>query len=466
MAGNQGWHWYLSRRRLRLLPVWRIPLVMLVLALFLSWLLPFIDRHLVLGDGDVGGVLFVEIDDSAMSNLLSAIAGGMITLTGLVFTALTLAMQFGAAQLSVRIVPILRQDPVMRWSIGLFLATFVYTLLVSVRLAVREEDYRPLLSVLCAIGLSVCCAVLFLALVTRVTGVLNSGYLLRSLAAQGRQAVLRTFPDVPLDAPDAPDAPDGPEGPEAPEDSEAPEAPEASPSTTRTDPHTTLRLGTPPYSGQVLLAFDADRIASYARTWGVTVELIPVTGDFIALEAPLFHVYGPTDKVDRNTLVRCLLFGETPSAATDPAGALRALVDIALKALSPAINDPGRAVQALDHIEDLLVLLAPRLAATPPPTTGAFTCRTRSWTDYVCIGTDEIRHFGATSLQVQRRLRALYATVDLVCTPAQTRPLTARTATMNAELPTHWPQPLDRALARQADPQGLGTEQGSGVQGV
>ncbi|MFI6939469.1 DUF2254 domain-containing protein [Streptomyces sp. NPDC050418] len=449
---DRGWHWYLTRRRLRLLPVWRIPLVMLVLALFLSWLLPFIDRHLVLGDGDVGGVLFVEIDDSAMSNLLSAIAGGMITLTGLVFTALTLAMQFGAAQLSVRIVPILRQDPVMRWSIGLFLATFVYTLLVSVRLAVREEDYRPLLSVLCAIGLSVCCAVLFLALVTRVTGVLNSGYLLRSLAAQGRQAVLRNFPDV------APEASVGPGGPEAPE---------ASSPATRTElPHTTLRLGTPPYSGQVLLAFDSDRLASHARSWGVELELVPVTGDFIALEAPLFHVYGPADKVDRDTLVRCLLFGETPSAATDPAGALRALVDIALKALSPAINDPGRAVQALDHIEDLLVLLAPRLAATPPPTTGAFTCRTRSWTDYVCIGTDEIRHFGTTSLQVQRRLRALYATVALVCTPAQTPPLAARTATMDADLPTHWPQPLDRELARQADPQGLGTEQGSGVQGV
>ncbi|CAM5615101.1 hypothetical protein SRIMM317S_04560 [Streptomyces rimosus subsp. rimosus] len=137
----------------------------------------------------------------------------------------------------------------------------------------------------------------------------------------------------------------------------------------------------------------------------------------MALEAPLFAVYGPGGRTRRRALLRCLLFGETQSVSGDPAGALRALVDIALKALSPAVNDPGRAVQVLDHIEDLLVLLAPRTAPEPAAGTAAFTHRTRSWADYVCIGTDEIRHFGAASVQVQRRLRALYATVVPLCGP-------------------------------------------------
>lgn len=438
-----GWHWYRTRRRLRVLPVWRLPLAMLVVAAFLSWLLPLVDRRLAGWEGDYGGQFFPTVDDSAMSNLLSAVAGGMITLTGLVFTALTLAMQFGAAQLSVRVVPILRQDPIMRWSIGVFLATFVYTLLVSVRLAVHEEEYRPILSVFCAIALSVICAVLFLALVTRVTGVLNSGYLLRSLAAQGRQAVQRTHPHLPGDS--------------------VPTAPVP----VRDEEPVVVRLGAPPRNGQVLLSFDERRLETFAQAWDVKLELIPVIGDFIAHHAPLFHVLGPADhtaRADHGVLVHCLLFGETHSAATDPAGALRALVDIALKALSPAINDPGRAVQALDHIEDLLVMLAPRLQGTSHAAGGGhLTYRTRSWPDYVCIATDEIRHFGATSIQVQRRLRALYATVAQVCAPAQVAPLSVRLETMDAVAATQWPQELDQYLAHCADPQGLGTESGSAL---
>ncbi|GAA3186562.1 hypothetical protein GCM10020255_083570 [Rhodococcus baikonurensis] len=63
----------------------------------------------------------------------------------------------------------------------------------------------------------------------------------------------------------------------------------------------------------------------------------------------------------------CLIFGDTHSPVVSPGAALQSIVDIALKALSPAINDPGRAVQALDHIEDLLVLLARGSASTRQP---------------------------------------------------------------------------------------------------
>ncbi|MEV3858818.1 DUF2254 domain-containing protein [Streptomyces sp. NPDC050095] len=437
--------WRRTRRRLHARPVWRLPLTLLAAGVLLAWLLPYLDRVLAHWEHDYDEALFPEVDGGAMSNLLSAVAGGMITLTGLVFTAITLAMQFGSAQLSLRVVPMLREDPIMRWSIGTFLATFVYTLLISVRLAVREEDYRPVLSMLFAIGLSVVCALLVLALVTRVTGVLNSGYLLRYLAAEGHEAVRRAHPRVTADDPEA-----------APPHQDAAEH-AAEPAV--------IRLGTVPRQGQVLLSFDARRLEEYARETGVGLELVPAVGDFIARQAPLFFVYGPVEhieQIDRETLIGCLLFGDTHGATTDPGGALRALVDVALKALSPAVNDPGRAVQALDHIEDLLMVLAPVLHE-PASTTGrgAFRYRTRSWADYVCIATDEIRHFSGTALQVQRRLRALYATVALACAPEQRAPLRARVAALDAVADAQWPEELDHRLARRPDPQGLGSENGS-----
>jgi uncharacterized membrane protein len=94
----------------------------------------------------------------------------------------------------------------------------------------------------------------------------------------------------------------------------------------------------------------------------------------------------------------------------DPKFAIRLLVDIAIKALSPAINDPTTAVQAIDQIEDLLVRLGRReldvgygrgpsgavRVIVPMPT----------WEDYLTLSFDEIRQFGASSVQVMRRLRS------------------------------------------------------------
>ncbi|MGV4925303.1 DUF2254 domain-containing protein [Streptomyces sp. BHT-5-2] len=444
------WKWCLTRHRLRAPRIWALPVVLLAAGLFLSWLFPLIDREVTFYGEELGEAFFVHLDSGSMSTLLSAVAGGMITLTGLVFTAITLAMQFGASQLSVRVVPILQQDAVMRWAIGTFMATFVYTLMISVRLAVSQESYRPVISMFFAILLAAVCAVLFFALVARVTTVLNSGQLLRYLATEGRRAVDRTHPKGDLGAPAA-------------ETASADPSPGVSPD----GEPTVIRLGTPPRGGQTLIACDDRGLERLARRLGARIQLVPVIGDFVAQEAPLFLVYPGARPRDRRDLMRHLLFGTTYSAGTDPAGALRAFVDIALKALSPAINDPGRAVQCLDHIEDLLVMIAPRLSARQPGAApAAFQHRTRSWPDYVCIATDEIRHFGSASLQVQRRLRALYATVAEVCTPEQVGPLRSRLATMDAEVGAQWPQDLDGRLARLPDSQGLGTEAGDAREGL
>ena len=87
------------------------------------------------------------------------------------------------------------------------------------------------------------------------------------------------------------------------------------------------------------------------------------------------------------------------------------LVDCAIKALSPAVNDPTTAVQSLDRIEDL-----PRYAAPEHLSVGTITDRrgkvrlvypTRTWEDLVELALDETRAFGAGQYQVARRLRAL-----------------------------------------------------------
>ena len=97
----------------------------------------------------------------------------------------------------------------------------------------------------------------------------------------------------------------------------------------------------------------------------------------------------------------------------DPAFALRILVDVAIRALSPAVNDPTTATQVLNHLEDTLALIG-----STPGLDGRWEFHddegrlrvvipAQRWEDYLALGVTEIREYGATAIQVVRRLRAM-----------------------------------------------------------
>ncbi|MGB3169579.1 MAG: DUF2254 family protein [Rhodococcus sp. (in: high G+C Gram-positive bacteria)] len=434
--------WNRTRRRLRRTPLWRLPMLLVSLSIVSAITVVILDAEFAEGDGSV--TLESDLDIGATATLLAVIAGGMITLTGLVFTAITLAMQFGASQISVRVVPMLQQDAIMRWSIGMFLSTFVFAVIVTSDLALSGEWTAPVLSTSIAILLSFVSAFLFVGLVARVGMVLDSSRLLRWIAAQGRSSIIRMYPQVVRRI----------------EGSSEPAADPREPGPLETS--STVRLTRLSPDGRILLAVDLDRIQRLATKWGVTVEMKPTIGEFVAQDAVLFEVHGPHLRVRPHQLMTCLIFGDTHSPTVSPAAALQALVDIALKALSPSINDPGRAVQAIDHIEDLLMIIAPRIQhESDRSATTRIRGTRRTWADYVTVATDEIRHYSSGSTQVQRRLRSLLLTLLNACPPDQHPPLTTRLDALDAQVQREWEGELDIALAGAADPQGLGSEQGS-----
>lgn len=146
--------------------------------------------------------------------------------------------------------------------------------------------------------------------------------------------------------------------------------------------------------------------------------------------------------------------------AQDPKYALRLLVDIAIKALSPAINDPTTAVQTLDQIEDLVRRLGARRleVGQVPDETGAVRVRfpTPTWEDFVSLAFDEIRFYGATSLQVMRRLRtALYDLVNVVG-PERQQAIRHYLEHLDSTVKDAVHDSQDQQTALQQDRQGLG----------
>src|SRR4030095_1413919 len=111
-------------------------------------------------------------------------------------------------------------------------------------------------------------------------------------------------------------------------------------------------------------AIDAVALLELARQADARIEVTVAVGDTVMESTPLLRVYGASI-LDRAT-VEAIHVGEQRTFEQDPQYAIRLLVDIAIRALSPAINDPTTAVQALDQIGDLLLRLGRRRLATAP----------------------------------------------------------------------------------------------------
>jgi uncharacterized membrane protein len=153
------------------------------------------------------------------------------------------------------------------------------------------------------------------------------------------------------------------------------------------------------------------------------------------------------------------LLGDERTFDDVPAFAIRMLVDCAIKALSPAVNDPTTAVQSLDRIEDLL-----RYAAPEHLSVGTITDRrgkvrlvypTRTWEDLVELALDETRAFGAGQYQVARRLRALLDAL-IADVPEKRRPALVEQATLLDDAVSSAIPQSQRADALVPDRQGIG----------
>ena len=138
---------------------------------------------------------------------------------------------------------------------------------------------------------------------------------------------------------------------------------------------------------------------------------MPQVGDFVATGEPLFELHGGAVSLANHRLRSRVAFGPERTLEQDPLFAFRIIADVALKALSPAINDPTTGVLALDQLNRLLRILGRRRlrghTIADRMGTPRVIFRTPNWEDYVYVACTEIRACGAGNVQIARRLRAM-----------------------------------------------------------
>src|SRR5271165_2703017 len=343
----------------------------------------------------------------------SSVASGMIALTGIVFALTFVMVQFSATAYSPRLVLWVARAPVISHALGIFTATFLYALAALGGVARSGSETVPFISAWLVVGLLLASVGIFIALVHRIT-LLQVNHMLIFTGDQGRKVIATIYPSLKS------------------------EVTAAATNDLGALPHTQ----TPVHHGRPrsVQAVSVASLVNLAKASGGVIEMVAAVGDTVVESAPVLHVYGARASLDERKLKDAIEFGGERTFEQDPKYAIRLLVDIAIKALSPAINDPTTAVQALDQIEDLLLLLGQRHLEIGRYTDSDGALRLvvpfPAWDDLVRLAFDEICSYGATSAQVMRRMNALIA--DLTrAVPEQRR------ATLK-----HWDRRLKSTIAR------------------
>jgi uncharacterized membrane protein len=191
------------------------------------------------------------------------------------------------------------------------------------------------------------------------------------------------------------------------------------------------------------------------------LELPSAVGDFVTPGTRLVDVFGAAPGPSADRLRGMIAIGDERTIEQDPGFALRVLVDIAIRALSPAVNDPTTGVQLLDRVEQLLQLIgATELGGRSElwDKSGRLRVVIASpvWEDYLALGVTEIRHYGATSPQVARRLRAVLENLRESVRPEHRSAVARELRALDAALDQLVAGDAARRFAGRPDRQGIG----------
>lgn len=416
---------WLDRHRLKLYvrnSIWIFPAFSIVAGLIAVALLTPVDRAF-------GWEL--KLGPDTARTVMGTVAASMFTLVVVGSSAVLVAVQLGSAQLTPRIIALIYRSRIRKFCISVFAFFFTF----SVAALVRLESSVPLLtSYVAAYGFLINLA-LFLYFIDGIGKALRPSSAMQFVAIAGREVIQSVYPSkLRKDEPEVlkPIA------------------------TLKTEPN---RIVTNEVDG-VVLAFNRAGLMTMAERADCLIELVPQVGDFVAAGDPLFRIFEGGEDLSAEKLRNSVAFGPERTLEQDPTYAFRIIVDIASKALSPAINDPTTAVLAIDQLHHLLRNVGSRSLASGRETGSRgelrLVYRTPDWEDFVHLAVTEIRQYGDDSIQIMRRLRAMLENLVQTLPERRAPMLRLELGLLQAAAKRMFADLYDQSLAETGDLQGMG----------
>jgi uncharacterized membrane protein len=321
---------------------WFMPTLLVVLAALLAVGITELDRYLSDDVGKAAPWLFARNPDVVQAMLVT-IAGSMMTVTGVVFSITVVALTLAASQFGPRLLRNFMHDRGNQLVLGVFLATFVYCVL-TLRVVGRasEGGFVPYLAASVAVVLAFVSLCFLIYFIHHIATSLQVTHIAYAIWTELEKSIDVLFPEELGEEPD--EAP-------AEEDPCAGE-PAAVACSTR--------------SGYIRI-LDEDRLLAVARDADVRVRVRRRPGDFTPVGGVLAEVFTDRSSPDgvAGELAVCFAVGDERTPAQDVRFLLNQLNDMALRALSPGINDPRTARICVRYLGAALARIGARRFPSP-----------------------------------------------------------------------------------------------------
>ena len=304
---------------------------------FLSWLE---ESNPAFGSW-VPKVLFLSRADPQVAQvILAGIAASIMTVVSIVFAILLMTLTLASMQFSPRIIVSFARDRVTQWTLGIFLGTFLYCTAALPAAHSLPQPFAPVATVTGAMLLAITCVGLLLFFIHHISQAISVNHIVARIASETEVVIDDVMPL--------------PHGQRRLEPSD------------RNDLSTWDKPVLSDVSGYIRF-LDAKRLLDLAISNRVKVRVVRRVGQFVPAGVPLLMVY-KAERLSPEQIGQfrgAFDFGPSRTLQQDVEFGVLQIVDIALKAISPAVNDPTTAITCVDHLSRLLIRFTSREMPEP-----------------------------------------------------------------------------------------------------
>jgi len=423
-------------------------MLMILLALLLAAVLITIDRNVQLEGIEVLGALFPKGTQSA-GTLLSAIATSILTVTGSIFSIVIVAIQLASGQFGPRMLRDFMHDRVNQFTLGVCGATFIYELAILWAIEDSKDiSFTPQISVFVGFLLAIISTFVIIYFVHHIAEIVHADNLIARIGHDSESSIHKILPKVDKQKKDRQQTNPSPADQtrqiqEIPADFEE------------------KAIALPSHRSGYIQQIDYDALCAIAAQHHLILKLLYRPGQFAVEDSKLLYAYSekgaktaaspglsPGLDIDINKTFTC---GNQRKPESDLEFPIKQLVEIAIRAISPAVNDPFTAIRCIDRLTMLLC----QIAQKAPQSIYRFDDDRQlrliinpvTFDAMIRAAFDQIRQYGQTDVSVTLRLLEAIERIGEQCHTQQQKRSLRRQADMiqrGGQNPDSIPEENDR----------------------
>lgn len=279
-------------------------------------------------------------DPQVAQFILGGIAASIMTVVSIVFAILLMTLTLASMQFSPRIIISFSKDRVTQWTLGIFLGTFSYCMAALPAARLLPRPFEPVTTVMGAMFLALACVAWLLFFIHHISQSISVSHIVDRIASETEVVIDELMPWPHR-------------------------------MSTMPDPHLmepgTWEIPFPSQKSGYIRFIDTGRLVALAKSFHVKVHVVRRIGHFVPAETTLLIVHrgDRLSPEQREELLGTVDIGPSRTLQQDVEFGVLQIVDIALKAISPAVNDPTTGVSCVDQLSRILIRFASRESPAP-----------------------------------------------------------------------------------------------------